>query len=285
MDIKESATYPYPIWGLHDSFLGEAPQVGGKSLTENNETNTLDISFEVTTHNIGIDRLISEGKAKYKCVIECSATYFQMNADFEEPRIKVSVPYDKVYNRFSVKTFIVATQEIIQCDYLELDDIYEGIADYPKGGIIAYIDEFTVTLKQRNNASDLSKIVKIMKANVSSVKNVYNGDRIVIKIPMTYGQRFDVVVSLCPAVIESTFVFNALVQGIYKLREETDTSKDWVFYLQQFVKECDEKGIINLDNEEYKIELDDIVTIVEHLLGSPQLNALDDIISHTENGN
>ena len=183
MDIKESATYPYPIWGLHDSFLGEEPKISEITRKSNNESNTLDISFEVTEHNSGIDKLISEGKAKYTCIVECIQTYYQNQVDSTIPQIKISIPYDKVFSRVTVKTFIVATQEIIQCDYLELDEIYEGKADYPKGGIIAYISQFVVPLEQRNNASDVSKIIRVMKTDTVRVRNIFSESRIIIKIP------------------------------------------------------------------------------------------------------
>lgn len=285
MDIKESATYPYPIWGLHDSFLGEEPKISELEKKSNNETNSLDISFEVTEHKVGIDQLISEGRAKYTCIVECKPTYFQKQFDFTSPQIKISIPYDKVFNRVSVKTYIVATEEIIQCNYLELDEIYEGTADYPKGGVIAYISEFVIPLEQKNNASDLSKIVRVMKTDIDRVRNIYSESRIIIKIPKEYGERYDRVSSLCPAVIESNLVYNALVQAIYNLRSDTNDSKDWVFYLQQFIKECNDKDIINMDGDDYNIELEDIYTLVDHLLDKPQLNAIDSVIRHTETEN
>lgn len=94
--------------------------------------------------------------------------------------------------------------------------------------------------------------------------------------PLRYAQRYNNVEDLCPGVIESSLVFNALVEGIYSLREEVDETKDWVFYLKQYVKECQEKGVINNDDESLELDLKDIYTIVEKLLDNPQLNAIDD---------
>jgi hypothetical protein len=277
MDIKESATYPYPIWGLHNSFLGEAPEVSEKVSVHNFEKNTIEISFEVTTRNAGIDRLIEEGKAKYDCIVKCPPTYFLQHNYSDSPSIKISVPTELVYNRFDIQTVIVATEEIIQCDYLELDEIYDGHADYPKGAVIAYIDDCSVSLKQHNHASDLSKIIKVTKTDVNNVKNIFSESRILIQIPKTHALQYDKAEANFPSTIASSLVFSALVQAFYKLRDDYDDSKDWVFYLRQYVKECNDNDIINLDNDEYILELDDIFAIVNHLLDNPQIAALDEI--------
>lgn len=280
MDIKESATYPYPIWGLHNSFLGDAPEVSEKVSIQNFEKNSIDISFEVITHNAGIDRLIKEGKAKYDCIVRCRSTFFLQHNYFESPNIAISVPTEKVHKRFDVKTVIVATEEIIQCDYLDLDEIYEGHADYPKGAVIAYIDECTVSVKQHNHASDLSKIIRVTKTKVNNVKYAFNDSKIVIKIPDTHASQYESVEAHYPSVIASNLVYNALVQAFYKLRHDSDESKDWVFYLRQYVKECHENDIIDLEDEDYNLELEDIFTIVDHLLDNPQVSALEEIAGH-----
>ena len=277
MDIKESATYPYPIWGLHNSFLGDVPEVSEKVSVHNYEKNSIDISFEVTTRNAGIDRLIEEGRAKYDCIVKCSTTYYLQHNYFESPNIKISVPTEQVHKRFDIQTIIVATEEIIQCDYLEIVEIYEGYADYPKGAVIAYIDECSVSVKQHNHASDLSKIISVTKTNANSVKNVFSENKIIIKIPETHVPQYVTTEAHYPSVIASNLVYTALVQAFYKLRDNTDDSKDWVFYLRQYVKECDENGIISLDNDDYILEFDDIFTIVDHLLDNPLIAALDEI--------
>lgn len=276
MEIRESATYPYPIWGIHDSFIGDRPVPGKRELVSNNETNTLDVKYEVLAHNSGVDRLIEEGKAAYKYIVECPQTYYLKHEEFQTGQFVISIPYGKVFNRVSIKVVVVATIDINGCDYLEVDEIYEGAVDYPKGAVVAYLDEFAIPLQQRNNTSDLSKIVTIMPTDVSRVENVLNMKRIIIKIPQGYAQRYNNVEDLCPGVIESSLVFNALVEGIYSLREEVDETKDWVFYLKQYVKECQENGVINNDDESLELDLKDIYTVVENLLDNPQLNAIDD---------
>ena len=45
------------------------------------------------------------------------------------------------------------------------------------------------------------------------------------------------------------------------------------------------QDIINIDGDDYNIELEDIYTLVDHLLDKPQLNAIDSVIRHTETEN
>lgn len=276
MEIRESATYPYPIWGIHNSFIGDRPIAGEREMKANNETNTLDISYKVLAHNTGIDKLICDNHAKYQYIVECPQTYFLLHGESTDEAFVINVPFDKVYNRITVRIIVVAVEEITGCDYLDVDEIYGGLVDYPKGAVVAYLDEFAIPLQQMNNTSDLSKIVTIMSTDVHSVQNVFSSKRIVIKIPIAYDQRYNNVADLCPGVIEASLVFNALIQAVYRLREEVDETKDWVFYLRQFVKECQENEIISNDDENMELELDDIYTVVEHLLDGPQFNALND---------
>lgn len=112
MEIRESATYPYPIWGIHDSFIGDRPVPGKRELVSNNETNTLDVKYEVLAHNIGVDRLIDEGKAAYKYIVECPQTYYLKHEEFQTGQFVICIPYDKVFNRVSIKVVVVATTDI-----------------------------------------------------------------------------------------------------------------------------------------------------------------------------
>lgn len=283
MEIRETATYPYPIWGIHDSFIGDIPSKGIKTMTANSESNTLDIKYTVTSHNAGIDKLIEYGLAKYKCIADCSPTYYQDSVDSNEPELCLCVPFDRVYNRFTVRILVVATEEIVQCDYLEVDEAYEGVVDYPKGAVIAYLDEFAISLTQKNNTSDLSKIVKIMPTNINSVKYVFGPERITIKVPQSTYSKYQVVSGQCPAIAESNLVYNALVQALTKLRNESDDSKDWVFYLKQYVKECDEAGVINLEGDDFELDMEDILIIVDRLLENPHISAFDEIFRVIDN--
>lgn len=94
MEIRESATYPYPIWGIHDSFIGDRPVPGKIELVSNNETNTLDVKYEVLAHNSGVDRLIDEGKAAYKYIVECPQTYYLKHEEFQTGQFVICIPYD-----------------------------------------------------------------------------------------------------------------------------------------------------------------------------------------------
>ena len=66
MDIKDNATYPYPIWGLHEDFNGPEPE-GSFEMKLNETANEFILNYNVITNNEGINQLITEGKAVYKC--------------------------------------------------------------------------------------------------------------------------------------------------------------------------------------------------------------------------
>ncbi len=276
MDVKESVTYPYPIWGLHGAYLSEDPHKGTRSAVVDRDANVLSIQYEVTCRESGIDRLISDGKAVYQCIVECRDTYFLLHKEFQEPSFSFSFPLDCLYNRCSVRVIIVATQDIFGCDFLNLDDVYVDPIDFPKGAVLAEIDDFVIPLLQSSNSADLSKIICIMNSEVDNVKYEFSGKRIVVKIPMDYDTRYDRVEGLCPGVIESSLVYSALVQAIYKLREYQDMSRDWVFYLTRYLQDLDDKGTISLHDDNYDLDLEDIYMVVDILLSKPFLRAIDD---------
>ena len=50
MEIRESATDPYPIWGLHGSYLSDDPVKGTHTVSVDGETNVLNLHYDVTCH-------------------------------------------------------------------------------------------------------------------------------------------------------------------------------------------------------------------------------------------
>ena len=276
MEIRESATYPYPIWGLHGSYLSDDPVKGKHTVAINDNTNVLDLHYDVTCHESGLDRLISEGKAVYQCIIECPATYYLQHQEFNESSFDIAIPLEKIYKRCTVKIIIAACQEIVGCNFLNIDEVYEGLVDFPKGAVLAGIDDFTVSLQQSNSAADLSMIIRIMSSQVDNVKYDFSGKRIIVKIPLDYDTRYNRVEDLCPGVIEASLVYPALVQAIYRLRESPDKTRDWVFYLTRYLQELSEEGTITLRDDSYELELDDIYLVVDKLLNNPTLRAIDD---------
>ena len=63
MEIRENATYPYPIWGLpNGDFNGPDPD-GTYELHLDDASNEFVLDYKVTVENEGITRLITEEKA------------------------------------------------------------------------------------------------------------------------------------------------------------------------------------------------------------------------------
>lgn len=254
MDIRENATYPYPIWGLHDDFIGPKPD-GEYKMYLDDATNDFVLNYNVTIMNEGINRLISENKAIYKCIIECVPTYYLQIHEQPTPQIEVRIPADKVFKRLTVKILIIATQDIKGCNYLNVDEIYEGVVDYPKGGVIADIDKITFNLQQKDNNTDLSNIFRTLAAEVDNVEYDVQGQRVVIKYPKALKDTFDSVEDICPAVIESAFVFPALVYALSVLHNYYPSDKNWVYYLTNIVDDYFiSKGVYDRDSYEFEPE-------------------------------
>lgn len=282
MDIKTTATYPYPIWGLPDNYKGDNPSGQRIGLEKNVEEDVFVLDYEVTSHNEGVDRLISEGLASYLCIIQCTSTYYTQIEKSKNSRFSVKIPCSKVNKRFSVKIEIVAIENIESCGYLDVDDFYEGVVDYQKGAMIAMVEKFTVSLTPSDDMANLSRFVKYEYANVQKVTNVID-DIILIQLPYSYENTGKIVLNQCSNVFEAILVRNALIEAVSSLHSyHDDESKEWVFYLKQFINTMVSDGDL-YESEEYEYPINEVLQIVDKILPDVMLNALNDVKDIIEN--
>lgn len=276
MEIKDTATYPYPIWGLNDDFLGLGPD-GKYNMSIDSVTNEFVFDYELTVINEGVARLVKEDKARYKCIVECSKTYFLEMEEFNEPKFQLRFPTDKVFKNYSVKVLVVAIKNIEACDYLELSEVWEGAADYPKGSVIANIDRIDFNTKQQDNVSDLSQIFRSLPTDVEDVEYSVDGSRIVIKYPQTSKIYFESVESNLASVIESSFVFPALVYALGRLNEFIPVidNYDWAYYLKNIVDDYVEVKNTTIDPE-YKMDMQQIFDVANYVFRNLQTDMLEE---------
>lgn len=265
MEIKDTATYPYPIWGLNDDFLGPEPD-GKYNMSIDSVTNEFVFDYELTTINEGVARLVEEDKARYKCIVECNKTYFLEMKQFKEPKFQLRFPTDKVFKNYSVKVLVVSKKNVEACDYLELSEVWEGVADYPKGSVIANIDKIEFNTKQQDNVSDLSQIFRSLPADVDEVKYSVEGTRIVIKYPQDSKAYFESVENNLASVIESSFVFPALVYALGRLHEFIPVidNYDWAYYLKNIVDDFVEVKSTTIAPE-YNLDMQQIFDIANYV--------------------
>lgn len=276
MEIKDTATYPYPIWGLNDDFLGPEPD-GTYNLSLDPISNEFVFDYELTTINEGVARLIEEDKARYKCIVECNKTYFLAMKESKEPRFEFRFPTDKVFKNYSVKVLVVAIKNIEACDYLELSDVWEGVADYPKGSVIANIDKIEYNTKQKDNVSDLSQIFRSLPTDVDEVEYSVDGSRIVIKYPQNSKVYFESVESNLASVIESSFVFPALVYALGRLHEFIPVidNYDWAYYLKNIVDDYVEVKNTTIDPE-YNLDIQQVFDIANYVFRNLHTDMLEE---------
>lgn len=276
MEIKDTATYPYPIWGLNDDFLGPEPE-GNPNLSLDTVANEFVFDYELTIINEGIARLIEEGKARYKCIVECGTTYFLHMQEFKEPKFQLRFPTDKVFKKYTIKVLVVAVKNIVACDYLEVNELYDGIVDYPKGAAIANIDKIEYHTKQKDNVSDLSQIFRSLATDVNEVTYSVDSSRIVIKYPQSAKEDFESVEKSVASVIEGTFVFPGLIYALGRLSEYIPLidSCDWVYYLKNIVDDYAEIKKTTVDPD-YKMDMQQIFDIANYVFRNLHTDLLRD---------
>lgn len=276
MEIKDTATYPYPIWGLNEDFLGPEPD-GKYNMSIDSVTNEFVFDYELTTINEGVARLVEEDKARYKCIVECNKTYFLEMKEFKEPKFQLRFPTDKVFKIYSVKVLVVAIKNIEACDYLELSEVWGGSAYYPKGSVIANIDKIEFNTKQQDNVSDLSQIFRSLPTDVDDVEYSVDGSRIVIKYPQTSKVYFESVESNLASVIESSFVFPALIYALGRLYEFIPVidNYDWAYYLKNILDDYVEVKNTTIDPE-YKLDMQQIFDVANYVFRNLHTDMLEE---------
>ncbi len=275
MDIKDSTTYPYPIWGLPGNFKGEDP-VGSYKVSLDIENNCVGVDYEITTHNAGIDKLIQDNMAAYECIVKCKPTYYLKKEIQKDPHFVLKIPCDSVFKRFTCSIQIVAIKDIHSYTDLDVNEFYEGVVDYSKGNIIGFVDELSVPLDAKDNVTDLSRIITTMATSVDTVKYDHGDQRIIVKYPSKYKDSFDTVESECPSIIESSLVYPALIYALNELHlYSTNDEKDWVYFLKRFVEDYGEKKQYSVP-ENYKFEdTQTVFDIAEYILANVQMETLE----------
>lgn len=274
MEIRDNATYPYPIWGLHGDFNGPEPK-GTDKMSLDQKANEFILDYIITVENEGIKRLIEEGKATYKCVIECVSTYYLQMKEDSSPVFQVRIPADKVNKRLTVKVLAIATTDIIGCDYLDVNEVYEGIVDYPKGGVIAYIDNITFDLQQKDNDADLSNVFSKLPADIQNIEFSLTNRHVVIKYPKECAKNFEAVEDQCPSTIEAAFVYPALIYALLELPDNYQQNWDWVYYLTNIVDDYCAKHNMEVP-ERYQLEIKDVYDIANETLSKVHVTLLDE---------
>lgn len=278
MEIRENATYPYPIWGLKGGgFNGEAPD-GTYVMNLDQANNELVFEYSLSVENEGIKRLVAEEQAVYMCIVECVPTYYLQKEKGTYPTIQVRIPADKVYKRITVKVLVVATKDIYDCDYLDVNAVYEGHVDYPKGGVVAYIDDLSFDLQQKDDETDLSRIFRTLPADVQKVEYSCDGEHVIIKYPKDSKANFESVEGYCPSVIEATFVYPALIFALGVLYQHYGSDRDWVYYLKNIVDDYCSKNDMEVP-EEYRLEIEDVFDIADSILSNVHIM----LLSETKN--
>lgn len=276
MEIKDTATYPYPIWGLNDDYNGPGPD-GIANMSLDPVLNEFVFDYELTTINDGISRLIEENKARYKCIIECSTTYFLKMGEFKEPKFQLRFPTNKVFKKYTVKVLVVAIKNIDSCDYLDVNELYEGVVDYPKGAAIANIDKIDYHTKQKDDVSDLSQLFRSLPADVEDVVYSIDGPKIVIKYPQGSKLDFDSVENNLPSIIESSLVFPGLIYALGRLSDYITVldEMDWVYYLKNIVDDYAEAKNTTIDSE-YKMDMQQIFDIANYVFRNLHTDMLEE---------
>lgn len=276
MEIKDTATYPYPIWGLNEDFQGPEPD-GTPTLTLDTVTNEFVFDYELTIINEGIARLIDEDKARYKCIVECGTTYFLHMQEFKEPKFQMRFPTDKVFRKYTIKVLVVAIKNIEACDYLKVNELYEGVVDYPKGAAIANIDKIEYHTKQKDNVSDLSQIFRSLPTDVDEVTYSVESTRIIIKYPKDSANHFKSVEDNLASVIESSFVFPALIYALGRLHEYIPVleTHDWAYYLKNIVDDYVEVKNSTID-QDYKLDMQQIFDIANYVFRNLHTDMLEE---------
>ena len=285
MSISSNRLFPYPVLNAEKLYSGYKD--GCFELIYNENMTDDEYVLQNIYCNLNsnfLKNLIESGKAKMLCIVECPITMFRESYELSVKPQNICIPLFNLNGKTSVSAFIVATQNIEECNTDEFAEDYSGYAFYiEKNDILAFDTGYTSKVDYEVHDDKISSIFQIIKdTNIKDSTMIYNytPENIVIKLPEKEWGIYDKTKD-----IESlrNFYFSivgvpALAESILRLQIESSdldiltTDYSW---FNSFVKKYNELNATELTNDDfYKMN---VSVECQKILGLPNVSAISDI--------
>lgn len=182
-----SRHFPHPVlYYMNDNFTDSDFSVSMEQIPLKS-TGQYSFGIRFQTNNVGLKKLIEEGKAVFAAHFECSQTRYRNIFSSVEEEMPVDIPGDNIDGRVVARFFILATTtiEAYQNDNFHSD--YEGFSfKVFKGDILAIAKEkeFNAIKKIHpiGNVSSIFEVIRNDSKKAPAIDYSLPGDKITISL-------------------------------------------------------------------------------------------------------
>ena len=270
MDIRNKY-FPYPVLSNFSDDYSTSGFIFDAELVK--DINDIIFKFSVALDNKELLDLIKNEKAEFVFHIECSQTYYRNIAATSETEVIHRIPENKLSNKVTVCSFIVAREDISNYKNDSFHEDYEGISfNIERGNILAIGGQMDFKIiKEAEELSKVPSIFSILRRDTNDdigMEIDINDDKIKLWLSNEDFINYQILVkrpNLQPS-IHAMMIFPALMLVFEKIKnngiEEYEDFK-WFQAINRILK----KSGITLDRE--TIDLYQSFILAQKLLDLP----------------
>jgi hypothetical protein len=189
--------FPYPLLNhekLYSQYKERVFSLNFKEVISNSDFILNGLSFE--TNSSFLKDLISNGKVKVFCMVECPQTMFRKYFEISEEKSDLSIPLFDLSGKTTINAFAIAVEEIKGFKSEEfLDDYDEYTFDVEKNGIVAVDDGYTTTIdfdsEEDTKKSSIFLIIKDKNIKDELMETDVDSSKITIRLPEAQWDIYD----------------------------------------------------------------------------------------------
>lgn len=214
-------SFPHPVLGINDDVfpLPECPLAGAPQ----KENGSFIFQFTLNVENEDLLNLVTAGKARYACDVNCPSTLFRKCFIFDKLEISMEIPEADLAGKMSFQFFIMAQEKF---DYVNqgFHEDYAGSSfEVDKGDILAYLGEASYDVDlDYEHIGKVGAFMEIAKGENKQVDVDYEGEKIIIRLPVIMYEQYrqNIVGNKhFGNIIHSSLVMNALTQALMNYKE------------------------------------------------------------------
>jgi len=220
-------TYPYPVLGINDNFLGDETKVTFKPelvVSSDYRKIRLDITYQLK--NDELLKLIYKEQAAFCAQLYCRSTMFRQSFLCKKQTEIIEIKSSQLRDEVDVDFFICASEDIRDYKNSMFNAVFEGVSfDIEKGDLLAFGGSTTFFAnKSPEELKSISSFMSIDTENKAEVPmyNDYDGDKITIILSQEDYDTYQFIKkeSLLTSTLHSSLVLPALAEAIRFLNSE-----------------------------------------------------------------
>lgn len=268
MKINNNTSFPYPVLGIRNDITPGLPDdsIVFEQISEDvyNYTFRLILKFDNPT----IQSLITQGKAIFSCVADCSRTFYNQNFTKQSSEIDICIPRRSVNGRVHFYTYIVAITDIPNYDNPGKHIDFDGFTfNIEQGEILAAFPSVYIDTDLRSDILHVAGTYMEIRKDENATMPLHRLDsqKIGIVLPSALYEIYQSKIGEQNVqIIHASLAFNALVYALYNLDDMRDKDLLWVRCILARFNEEEQFS-------EYREHIDktDVPTLAQAMLGNP----------------